>query len=182
MVSLFFYLPDFPFEISNLLRFPVQTWIRHLKVLVHLGRFSDFLLDLGSVVLRLFKNGFVLDKTALHRLQLRVAFSRLREHRLNLLTQPFDAGRTAYAPNLLLRSADFSLEAQNFFLVNYELFTEILCELRVLICYPAVSYLQLASDMRVLIRFACSCRSRSKAPLNDLKFAHFLLGDFVLSF
>ena len=127
MVPFFFYLPDFPFEISNLLRFPVQTRIGHLKVLVRLGCFSDFLLDLGSVVLRLFENGFVLNKSALHRLKLRVAFSRLREHRLNLLTQPFDAGRTAYASNLLLCSADLGLETQNFFLVDYELFTEILC-------------------------------------------------------
>jgi len=182
MISLLFNLPNLPFEIGNLLCFPVESRIWHLQVFVHLGCFPDFLLDLGRVILRLFKNGLVLNKTTLQRLQLRVTLSRLREHRLNLLTQPFNASRTAHTSNLLLHSAGFGLKAQNFLLVYYELFAQILCQLRMLIRYSAMSNLQLASDMRVLIRLACGSRSRSEAPLNDLKFAHFLFCNFILSF
>ena len=128
------------------------------------------------------KNCLVLDKTALQLLQFRVALSCFRKHCLNLLAQSLDASGTTNTTNLLLNPADFCLEAQNFLLVNHKLFTEIFSQLRVLICYPAVGNLQLACDVCVLVGLARSRGSRGKAPLNDLKFAHFLFCNFILCF
>ena len=109
MVPLFLYFPNLAFKISNFLGFPLQTRVSHFEMFVRLGRFPDLFLNLSSVVFGLLEYGFVLDKGALQFLQLSVTVPSLSKHGLNLLSQSFDSGWTAYASRLRFYRAYFSL-------------------------------------------------------------------------
>ena len=71
-------------------------------------------------------------------LQLSVTVPSLSEHGLNLLSQSFDPGWTPYPPRLRFYRAYFSLEPQDFFLVQNKLLAKVFGQLSVLVSYLAV--------------------------------------------